>query len=410
MRSSVSTGAFRLVLITVLLGVTPLTVRAQNPPTRRQVALVVSSIDDTSDDLTAQIFISGVGDLLEAYDLELGPILQNEQIRSAGLELPAERRISQILGGVDSGDANVVIGVFFLSADNQLFVQFVLYDAQVDTVLGGVLTRSRQGLTVFAGVQSALGDFEAVIQRFVAGGYFAEEPEGLVESITVTGAAEGAEILFVDRVVGRVQQGEMLVPYVQYAIGTPIRVVASKPGYHQIEQLRDLEDRIVVLDLPSMERETRVDIGARWTTSMARGAGLAARFHLNPDILFLSFEHYRMFEPAPAANARSVYRYDYNLSVGRYVLFGYRSPVRLHLGLGAGVIVSDIDGLDGRDYADWYLLAGDPTVELNLGRAALFARPDLRYALGVGYNTLGRVWIRSLEGTVPLTLGARLSW
>ena len=165
-----------------------------------------------------------------------------------------------------------------------------------------------------------------------------------------------------------------------------------------------------MLDLPRMKRNTRVDIAARWTTTMVRGAGIAARFHLNPDVLFLSFEQYRTFEPEPAPNARPVYYYDYNLSIGRYLLFDYRSPLRLHLSVGAGVIVSDVGGLDGRDYADWYLVMGDPTLELQLGRLALFARTDLRYALGLGYNALGHVWIRSRGGFVPLTAGVRWSW
>lgn len=387
---------------------------AQDTAERRRVALVVSSIDgntDTEDyDLITRVFTSGIDELLAAYDLELGTVLLDEQVRTTGIELPSERRVSRILGELDSGDSNVVIGVFVLNVEDELFAQFVLYDPRVNTVLGGVLTRLRRGMNVFAGVESALEKFDAVVRRLVSGGYFAEEPQGLVESITVRGAGEGAEISLVDRVVGNIRRGELLVPYVQYEIGDPIRVVATKPGYHRIEQARELEERIVVLDLPRMKRKTRVDIAARWTTTMVRGAGIAARFHLNPDVLFLSFEQYRTFEPEPASNARPVYYYDYNLGIGRYLLFDYRSPLRLHLSVGAGVIVSDVGGLDGRDYADWYLVMGDPTLELQLGRLALFARTDLRYALGLGYNALGRVWIRSRGGFVPLTAGVRWSW
>ena len=400
--------------VALLLLLLPGLTDAQDAADRRRVTLVVSSIDGSTDaaddDFTTRIFASGIGELLAAYDLEVGAVLQAEQIREAGIELPSERRISRILSEVDGGDTGVMIGAFVLNTEAELFVQFVLYDAQVNTILGGVLTRSRRGMNVFAGVEAALDEFDAVVRRLVAGGYFAEEPQGLVQSITVRGAGEGAEISLVDRVVGRIRRGELLVPYVQYEIGDPIRVVATKPGYHRIEQTRELEERIVVLDLSRMKRETRVDIAVRWTTTMTRGAGIAARFHLNPDVLFLSFEQYRTFEPAPASNARPVYRYDYNLSIGRYVLFGYRSPLRLHLAVGAGVIVSDVGGLVGRDYADWYLVAGDPTVELQLGRLALFARTDLRYALGLGYNVLGRVWIRSPGEFVPLTAGVRWSW
>jgi hypothetical protein len=81
------------------------------------------------------------------------------------------------------------------------------------------------------------------------------------------------------------------------------------------------------------------------------------------------------------------------------------------------VIYSDVDELPGREYTDWYILVGNPTAELNLDRVTLFARPELKYALGLGYNTLGRVWIRTSYETesgsfslIPITIGARVSW
>ena len=75
---------------------------AQDTAERRRVALVVSSIDgntDTEDyDLITRVFTSGIDELLAAYDLELGTVLLDEQVRTAGIELPSERRVSRILG------------------------------------------------------------------------------------------------------------------------------------------------------------------------------------------------------------------------------------------------------------------------------------------------------------------------
>ncbi|TVR31946.1 MAG: hypothetical protein EA404_08765 [Spirochaetaceae bacterium] len=378
---------------------------------RGRAQIVVSSLDSTSDsDVTPRILLSGIEDLLQNRGLRVVGVSDHQWLRERNIELPLERRMSRVLGALDSTDAGVVVAAFYLSTDAQLFVQFVLYDPLADAVLGGVLTRSRQGLTVFDGVQAALEGLEPIVERYIAGGYYADQPEGLVENIRVRGGAEAASVLFLDRLVGRISSGELLVPFVQYEIGTDLHVVAEKPGYHRIEQTVALANRNVVLDLPEMIRQTRFDVGLRWTLGYGRGVGIATRFHIVPDTLFVSLEHYRLIEPAPSGDARDVVFYDYNIGIGRYVLFDYRSIVRLHLGVGFGVVVSDVVGLDGRDYTDWYALLGDPTVELNLNRVSLFARPDLRYALGVGYNTLGRVWIRTPHGLMPISVGARVSW
>ncbi len=102
--------------------------------------------------------------------------------------------------------------------------------------------------------------------------------------------------------------------------------------------------------------------------------------------------------------------YDLGASVGSYVIFPYSSFFRLHLSIGAGFILTDVEGLPGREYVDYYVSLGDPTAELRLGPVSIFARPDLHYSLGAGYNLLGRQWIRTPYGLPPITLGARVSW
>ena len=393
-----------------------LQVSAQEAPSGERAAILVESLQgETADSLTSRILMSNVESLLEGYGMTYRTETRDRSPETP--TLPEEQRISVILGEVAAEDADLVVGVFYLSSDDQLFVQFVLYDPVVDTVLGGVLTRSREGLTVFDSVATAVEDFRPVIERYLAGEYFAEERTGLVESITVEGGTEGAQVFFVDRLVGTIGGGGLFVPFTQFEIGTNLRIQQVKEGYHDVAEVVPLEASEVDLTLPPLRRETRFDLGLHWSWGLAQGLGLAGRYHMVPDTTFLALEHYRTFQPAPSANARDVQFYDSNISIGRYFFFPYRSLFRLSLSLGLGVIVSDVDDLPGREYVDWYILVGAPTAELNLDRISLFLRPELKYALGLGYNVLGRVWIRSAYETEggsfafpPITLGARYKW
>ncbi len=402
------TTATLLVLLLIAIAA-PLGAQTAAAEQRRRVLVVVAPLDETvADSVTSRILRTGIEQMLERNGMTV--VAGAEPAAVAPSRVPSERRMTPILGSVEGHGAGLILGAFFLNADEQFFVQFVLYDPTVNVPLGGVLARARQGLTVFAGVETAVADLEPVVERYLAGEYFAEEPEGLVESVLVRGGSESADVFFIDRRVGRIAGGTLLVPFVQYEIGTSLRVLAEKPGYHRIDDIFPLPARESVIELPPMVRQTRFDLGLRWTFGMAPGVGIAARVHIVPDTLFVSLEHYRMIQPGPSSDARDVQFFDYNLGVGRYILFDYRSRVRLHVGTGIGVTVSDVVGLDGRDYHDWYVMVGEPTVELNLGRSSLFLRPDLRYTLGTGYNTLGRLWMRTPYGLPPISAGARVSW
>ncbi|MFP4510895.1 MAG: hypothetical protein ACLFNQ_12305 [Spirochaetaceae bacterium] len=403
----------RFTIVVVLFVVTLASGYAQSPlddpGENRTVLVLIAPLGDTVDDVvTPRILRTSIEQMLVQKGLtavagDLSPTIDPGRV-------PSERRTTAILGSVDSTDAGLIIGAFFLNTDGQFFVQFVLYDPTVNAPLGGVLARARQGLTVFAGVEAAVADLEPVVDRYLAGEYFAEEPEGLVESVLVRGATESADVFFIDRRVGTISGGTLLVPFVQYEIGTSLQVHAEKPGYHRIEGVFSLPARESVIELPAMVRQTQYDLGIRSSIGMGFGVGVAARLHIVPDTLFVSVEHQRLFRPAGSPDARDVQVFDYSFAAGRYIVFDYRSRVRLHVGTGFGVTVSDVVGLEGRDYNDWYVMVGEPTVELNLGRSSFFLRPDLRYTLGIGYNTLGRIWMRTPYGIIPFSAGARFSW
>jgi hypothetical protein len=310
---------------------------------------------------------------------------------------------------LNAGNTDVVVAAFYLVQGDTLVIQFALYDPKVKTMLGGVLTRARKGLTLFATVSEAVTQFGPAIQRYVQGGYQVEPPTGIVERIEVTGPQDGSRVVMLDREVGTVSGGSLVVPYTQFEIGTTIPVRVTKDGYHTFEGSYKLSSPQVSLHLPALRRETRLDAQLVWTFGEATGLGFGGRVHIIPDTLFAGIEHYRTFDYGSFAVA-AVRHYDTNVQVGGYIIFPPTSFIRLHLALGAGLIVTDVAGIGGQEYMDWYILAGDPTAEVTLGPVKVFFRPELHYALGVGYNLLGRTWIRTPYGIPPLTIGVRYSW
>ena len=322
---------------------------------------------------------------------------------------PAEDRVSYLLRTIPANGIDVIASAFYLAEGDELTIQFALYDPAVKTVLGGVLTRARKGLTLFASVGDAVSQFKPVIQRYVEGGYRVEPPTGIVERVQVSGPPEGSRVIFADRDVGLVAGGRLIVPYTQFAIGTKLPVRVVKDGYHTFDGTFALGSPQVTLKLPPMQKETRFDAGLRWSFGEAVGFGIQGRVHLIPDQLFLGMEEYLSLQPGTWSGT-AVRHYDTNVHVGTYIIFPYSSFFRISVSAGLGVIATDVEGLAGQEYMDYYLLVGDPTAEFTVGPVKLFVRPDLHYALGIGYNLLGRAWIRTPFGLPPLTVGARYSW
>jgi len=396
-------------LLLLLLILLPALLFAAEPG--RKAALLMAPLStEARDPLVEDILASELTTVLQNAGLTVAPRRLTVPQGADKPQLPQEQRISYLLRGVDATGTDVIVAAFYLAQGEELIIQFALYDPAVHTMLGGVLTRARKGLTLFASVTAAVGDFGPAIKRYVEGGYRVEPPSGIVERITVTGPPEGSRVTFVDRDVGTVAGGSLVVPYTQFSVGTTIPVRVQKEGYHTFEKSYPLTSPQVDLQLPALRRETRFDAQLDWSFGLATGFGFGGRVHLVPDALFIGFEHYRTLAPGTFTGEIPVRHYDTNIQIGEYIIFPYTSIIRIHLSVGAGLIVTDVAGVPGRDYTDYYVLAGDPTAELALGPVKIFIRPELHYALGLGYNLLGRTWISTPYGLPPLTLGVRYSW
>jgi hypothetical protein len=398
----------RLIVLVGILALVPVLLFAADPG--RTAALFMAPLAaGAADPLVEDILASELIAALQNAGMTVAPGRLTLSRGSDQPRLPDEQRVSYLLRGLDAGGANVVVSAFYLVQGETLVIQFALYDPAVRTMLGGILTRARKGLTLFASVSEAVQQFGPAIQRYVQGGYQAEPPTGIVERIQVSGPPDGSRVVFLDREVGTIAGGTLVVPYTQFEIGSTIPVRVSKDGYHSFEGVYPLSSPRVSLALPALRRETRLDADLFWSFGEAVGVGFGGRIHIVPDSLFLGIEHYRSLDFA-SLSTNLVRHYDTNVQVGQYIIFPYTSIFRLHLAFGAGLIMTNVAGIAGRDYDDWYVLVGDPTAELALGPVKIFFRPELHYALGLGYNLLGRTWIRTPYGVPPLTVGVRCSW
>ena len=373
---------------------------------RRKAQVALASLG-ARDELVESILESELGAMLNRKGVE---VLGRVPIPFApgGPEPPDEERATQLLGGLDAKGADIVIAAFYLARASELTFQFVLFDPEVDVVVGGNLSRARKGLAAFASIQAAVTAFEPAVERYVEGAYRVEERTGYVERIVVEGPQDGSSGVILDRDYGKVSGGKRVVPYTQFAMGAMVPILVSKDGYHPRSVSVTLDEAQETVRISPLIRETRIDAGARWSLGQAAGLGFGSRFHIQPDTLFVGLEAYRYLESDSLEN-RIVRHYDIGASIGRYVGFPYSSFFRIHLSVGVGRIVADVEGIPGREYADYYLSLGDPTAELRFGRLSVYARPDIRYALGLGYNLLGRQWVRTPYGLPPITVGARVS-
>ena len=390
-----------------LLFIIALPLAAQTP---RQAALFIAPLDaGLKDALLEDILSSELTAMVGNQGITVQPRRLSLPAGADQPALPAEQRLSRLLGGINSTGIDIIVAAFYYTEGDQLTIQFALYDPAVRVVLGGVLTRARKGLTVFASAGSAVADFQPAVKRYVDGGYDVAPPTGMVERIVVSGPQEGCRIVMVDKDFGVISGGKLVIAYSQFRIGTAVPVQVIKEGYHTFQKTVMFTTAEAALELPRLQPETRFDASLTWTLGQALGVGFGGRIHLVPDALFVGVEQYRTLELTSSSFA-TVRHYDMNVHIGQYVVFPPESFFRVSVSAGVGAIVTDVEGVPGREYTDVYLLVGDPTAEVTLGPVTLFVRPNLHYALGIGYNLLGTAWIRTPFGIPTFCAGARLSW
>lgn len=313
--------------------------------------------------------------------------------------------------GSDEAEASgLLLLVGYELFGNELRLRFRLYDTQEAVALGGSVARGRVGLSLYNAVDDAINRIRPELQRYLDEPYTFTSPIDEVESITFRSRDEGAVVFFGGGRVGRIYDGTLRLPYTPFAVGSQVRVDIAKEGHHGIGYEVALNERDNVVQLRRLPRRHRYGAQVLWTTGQAQGLGVGFRYYAVPDYTFVQVE--RSFYMQGDVNAGgSVYHNDLALSLSQYVFFPHESLVRITLGAGFGVVLTDFADSTLPEYADFYLTVLSFGLELNLNSWAVFFRPQLRYAPGVGNdNLLGRSWIETEAYGPPLSLGVLRKW
>lgn len=319
-------------------------------------------------------------------------------------------RVQPLLAQRVPAATDLVVAAIFRIKTTAVDIQFILLDPKQKTVLGGVLSRARTGLTVFTSVDAAVNDLDPVLTRYLANRYEYRPPKGVVESITLKSGLEGEEVFFAGRDVGKVQGGVLTVPYTPFPVGSKVRVEVRKPGYHPEEAVIDLPSAQVSTSVPALRRANHFSAGANWVFGQAIGYGIAARIYGIPDWTFLELTAYRDLTPKPRSNFHDQRHYDFGASIGQYLLLSYRSTVRVSVRLGAGIIYTSLADSSTPDFTELYLNLLSPTVEVQLFGWQLYLQPQLKFTVGAGDNLLGRSWVTTSLGLPPISVGVLRSW
>ena len=342
------------------------------------------------------------------FDLSVEPIFEH---RPESTDLDRfDVRIAQTIGTSISDEVDLVVAAFYRLEGDQLAIQMTLYDPRERTVVGGIFSRARTGLTLFTTVDRAIAEIDETLARYIDERYEYRPPSGIVESIVVRSPAEGADVLFAGRNAGRITGGRLDVPYTPFPVGTVVRVDLRKDGYHETTHAVRLESEQAEVSLPGISRTGRYAGYVHSTYGAIMGLGVGLRVYAVPDQTFIAFEQYRSTLPGDGPGKRGVAFTDLSVALGQYLFFRQDSFFRLNVSLGFGAIVTNISSIEDGGFVDYYLALVNPALELNFNSWMLFVRPEARFTLGFGDNLLGRTWMRVPFGIPPVTLGVVRRW
>ncbi len=306
-------------------------------------------------------------------------------------------------------DAEIAVVSFYSVEERQLVLEIKCYDVAQNALVSGVFRSARINLSVYNVIGEAVAELIPGI-RLIGPPPRLDSP--VVEEIALVSEDEGMEIYLGDKgFVGRITNGQLLLPPIPFAIDSKITIEKRKSSYHTGIETITLKEPEMLIELQPLRKRARSATELNWTLGQLLGFGLAQRFYLNPDSFFLAGEHY-FYVQHNFSDSKPVFHHDLRVLVGGYLFSGPHATLRMNLTTGLGMIVTYF-GLAGQPmYADFYWNVINSSFELNFRRYMLYARTEQKYALGAGpAHILGRGWI-SLFGDVPIavTVGLARKW
>jgi hypothetical protein len=156
-------------------------------------------------DLSAPAAEARIGDILfqrvvelatgRSYDVRATPTIITGTDSAGAIDL-SDVRISQLLAGLPLEEIELVVAVFFRTERSTLLIQFALFDPDRTTILGGVLTRARTGLTLFTTVERAVAELAPILDQYLITRAIQRPDLDTIDSIAMQGTQEDVLISF----------------------------------------------------------------------------------------------------------------------------------------------------------------------------------------------------------------------
>ncbi|MFP4383927.1 MAG: hypothetical protein ACLFST_04915 [Spirochaetia bacterium] len=377
-----------------------------------ELLLTLPVIIDLSKGDSAAGFVEVLGNSIHQKLKSLGFQVSPEPVFLAIPDFDDLRIESFIRGNLsEASEAGLLALCFVHSRESSVMIQLILYDPVQKNILGGIVRRSRIGLSLYNDLEDVVESAEPMLKQYLEDRYFFKPRTDVVEQIDVTGSQENVQVFLAGQEMGEISGGTLFIPYTPFNLGSNVKMKLTKEGHHSGEYTVSLDNRVSRIELPRLAPLTGAGFRFFWTYGSAYGAGAGLRVYMIPDESFVDLDHHVSFYPPGNNRSSLVTVYNFQLTAGIYLFFPHNSPFRFNLSTGAGVSVSSIMGYGGQDFNDFYLSLINPCIEADFGSFLLFLRPEFRYALGAGNRLMHRGWIMiDRYGIPPITAGGMITW
>lgn len=234
--------------------------------------------------------------------------------------------------------------------------------------------------------------------------------------ITLRSRDEGAEVSLGDpkggnaRIIGKVEGGELLFPYIALEEGSRIAIGIAAPGKRSAVLEAALGSEALEISAPPLGRIVRQSLSVDTGPGRLFGLGLGYRYFIYPDWAF-AFADARAFAGYSfLPGASPVYHAELWQGLGSYIASPPGALVRAGLACGAGLLFSSSAALGEGDrvIVDLALLPIEAFIDCRLG-GSLSARLSLRsaFSLGLDRGIAPRGWMGS---RLPALASAGLAW
>ena len=237
--------------------------------------------------------------------------------------------------------------------------------------------------------------------------------------ITFHAPQDGVEVVLAgEKSLGATSDGKLQAAVGLLKGGSDLVLDLRKAGYHSVSLVVPATPDI---RLPALQRANTMAIEASWTSAQPLGVGGSVLWYPVGDWVFVG----GLLGLGVQTGPHWVFHLDTGARAGVYLLpYDTRipfvpasSPLRFRVGvsMSAGVLTTRSTAATLPWALDWYVGAPTPFLELGTESVVAFFRVDMRYALGLGPNLLGRGWVEvawpgSQATRPPITVGVSWKW